>query len=214
MRPRTNRRRQVRNLPRSAELGVLATFPRRIRATLCRCYARHGARREPVSDPLRQKAMTTLHTILGRHRRVGLVIGAIAVAALATACGSDEPAGTSLPEPVVQTPVDEPSPSDGDVIGTANMNGTVVDPKPHTIDEYAIAESYPEQIQITFTSGDPNCTAADAQAVADGDTVRIELVVGITENAMATSCQAGDFEHHMSIPLTEGLDGRTVSIGV
>lgn len=158
--------------------------------------------------------MSTLQST-SRHQRLSrLVVGTVAIAALAAACGSDEPAGNSLPEPVAETPADSPVPSDGVVIGTASMNGTVVDPKPHSIDEYAIAESYPEQIQLAFTGGDPNCTAAEARAVADGDTVRIELVVGITEDALAKSCLAGDFEHRVSIPLTEGLDGRSVSIGV
>lgn len=147
-----------------------------------------------------------------------VVAAAFSLAFMAASCGSDEPAASPLPEPAdtaVDQPVDTEVPAGvGTVIGTANMNGTVVDPQPHTIDGFAIAESYPEQIQITFTAGDANCTAADARAVADGDTVRIELEVGITEDALTKSCVAGEFAHNMSIALTEGLDGRTVSIGV
>ena len=157
--------------------------------------------------------MTTVHPAHRRTRRTRLVVGAVAIAAVAVACGSDDPAGNTLPEPPAQTTADAPAQAEGVVIGTANMNGTVVDPKPHPIDDIAIAESNPEQIQITFTGGDASCTAADARAVADGDTVRIELEVGITEDALAKTCLAGEFEHVMSIALTEGLDGRTVSRG-
>ena len=137
---------------------------------------------------------------------------------VAAGCGSDEPAASQLPEPaettVAQT-IDADVPvSVGTVIGTANLNGVVLDPQPHAIDEFVIAESYPEQIQFAFTAGDPNCTAADARAVADGDTVRVELEVGITEDALAKSCVAGEFAHTMSIALTEGLDGRTVTLAV
>lgn len=160
------------------------------------------------------------------HRTAPLA-AAIALALVAAACGSDEPVESQLPEPVV-TAAAEPSsttPNDTDsadtdaaadatVIGTANMGGVVVDPKLHPIDDLAIAESYPEQLQITFTGGDANCTAADARAVVDGNTIRVELEVGITEDALTKSCLAGEFEHSLSIALSEGLDGRTVSIEV
>lgn len=134
---------------------------------------------------------------------------------VAAGCGSDEPAASQLPATTVAQTIDADVPvSVGTVIGTANLNGVVVDPQPHAIDEFVIAESYPEQIQFTFTAGDPSCTAADARAVADGDTVRVELEVGITEDALAKSCVAGEFAHTMSIALTEGLDGRTVTLAV
>jgi hypothetical protein len=144
-------------------------------------------------------------------------VAAIGLAFGTASCGSDEPAASSLPEPAdtaAEQPIDAEVPADaGTVIGTANLNGTVVDPQPHPIDGFVIAESYPEQIQITFTGGDANCTAADARAVADGDIVRIELEVGITEDALTRSCVAAEFIHTMNIALTEGLDGRTVSAG-
>lgn len=112
---------------------------------------------------------------------------------------TDDPADPSLSAP----------PSDG-MIGTANLNGETVDPRPHIIDSFAVAESYPEQIALTFTAGDPNCLAADAIATADGDQVVVALRVGITTDAMTRSCQAALFEHRMMIALTEGLDGREV----
>lgn len=152
----------------------------------------------------------TKHTTTSRRLR--RLPAAVAITLALAACGSDtaDPAGEPLPDPGVTAPGQPPA--DGEVIGTANMGGTVVDPKPHPIDGFVIAESFPEQIGITFTAGDPNCTAADARAVATDSQVRVVLDVGITEDALARSCLAGDVEHSMMIPLIEGLDGRDVTV--
>lgn len=134
------------------------------------------------------------------------------------ACGSDDspesiPAAT---DPVGDTaPVDDAATpgTDGDpgaVIGIGNAGGAIVDPQPYPIDGIEILESYPEQLAVRFTAGHPNCTAATATAVASGDTVRVGLDVGITEDALATSCLAGEFEQSITIALDEGLDGREV----
>jgi len=144
------------------------------------------------------------------------------------ACGSDD-AGEQLPPPldtgVSVTAPGDPEPDQGPgtdsgsdvppaqsdrILGTGNLGGTVVDPQPHPIDDIAIAESYPEQLVVGFTSGDPNCTAADATATATGSTVIVTLQVGITEDALSRSCQAGDFEQTVTIALDAGLDGREV----
>jgi len=149
----------------------------------------------------------------------------------AAACGSDDDA---IQLPPVDDPIEEPTadpltsepdagqppaseapaegdvPADREVLGTGNVGGTVVDPQPHPIDDIAIAESYPEQLMVRFTSGDPNCTAADATATASGSTVTVTLQVGITEDALTRSCVAGDFEQTVLIPLKVGLDGRDV----
>ena len=102
---------------------------------------------------------------------------------------------------------------DGELIGSANMGGRVVDPKPSVIDGIAIAESYPEQILVEFTAGAEGCTAANASAWAMDDQVVITLEVGITADALTKSCLAGEFVHTLNIPLDEGLDGRDVVVG-
>jgi len=159
-----------------------------------------------------------------------MIVGALGL----TACGSDDSgasdeSGEQLPPPfdagtAVTAPGDlEPDPGSGtdstldappaqsdQILGTGNLGGTVVDPKPHPIDDIAIAESSPEQLMVRFTSGDPNCTAADATATATGSTVIVTLQVGITEDALSRSCLTGDFEHTVSIALDAGLDGREV----
>ena len=156
-----------------------------------------------------------------------LVIGVLGLAA----CGSDDsgeqlspPLDTgdahSVPEPdAALDPDTDPGPDSGSdtlpgqsgqVLGMGNVGGTVVDPQPYPIDAIAIAESYPEQLMIRFTSGDPNCTAADAVATATGSTVIVTLWVGITEDALGRSCLADDFEQTVAIALDAGLDGREV----
>jgi len=139
-----------------------------------------------------------------------VVVASIGIAA----CGSsgEDEQGTAASDAGATTPAivasDEPS---SEVIGTGNVGGPVVDPQPHPIDGIDIAESDPEQLIVRFTSGDPNCTAADASAAAVGNTVEVSLTVGITEDALSRSCLAGDVEQSVTIALDEGLDGRDVS---
>lgn len=155
-----------------------------------------------------------------------LAVGSIGLAA----CGSDDAGlGAELPTsaPMSEQPADDPvvDPSDdvidqpvdldaavigGTVVGSANMGGTIVDPKPHPIIDMAIAESFPEQLMVRFTAGDANCLAATATATASGDEVIVSLDTGITEDALTRSCVAGDVEHTLSIALDEGLNGRAV----
>ena len=98
----------------------------------------------------------------------------------------------------------------GTIIGTANIGGEIVDPKPHKILSFEIAESYPEQIGVLFEAGAEACLAATATATASDDQVIISLETGITADALTKSCVAGIFDHRLSIALEEGLDGREV----
>ncbi len=154
------------------------------------------------------------------------VLSSLVFAALLVSCGSEE-VGESLPEPAAQgddegQPDVEPQTSEsspdgsGDTpmteIGRVNVGGTVVDPQPHPVDRYEIAESSPEQITVAFTAGDPNCTAADAVATGDAKHVVVELFVGITEDALTRSCVAGEFEQTISIALDEPLGGRDLVV--
>lgn len=180
-----------------------------------------GLDREPLPHHGRRKVMTSMLDHLRRPMLTLVVLATVGVAA----CGSDDP---DEPEPTVTDAASDVSaPSDADptattgspppsadaaggVIGTGNVGGPVVDAQPHPIDGIDIAESYPEQLIVRFTSGDPNCTAADATASVDGDRVVVSLVVGITEDALTRSCLAGDVEQSVTISLDEGLDGRDV----
>jgi len=178
--------------------------------------------REPAPVSERQ---TTMKPIRRTVRPLGavLIIGALGLAA----CGSDDsetqlpppldtggtptvPDASELPEPGPASTSNSPAGQGDEVLGTGNVGGTVVDPEPHPIDDIAVAESYPEQLMIRFTSGDPNCTAADATAIATGSAVIVTLRVGLTEDALRRSCLAGDFEQTVAIALDAGLDGREV----
>ncbi|WP_148288575.1 hypothetical protein [Ilumatobacter nonamiensis] len=150
------------------------------------------------------------------HSFRSMIATALVAAVVLAACGSDETdqpsASTDAASDTMSDPTVGTVPSSGDVLGTGNVGGPVVDPKPHPIDGIDIAESYPEQLVVRFTSGDPNCTAADATATADGDEVVVALLVGITEDALARSCLAGEVEQSVTVALDEGLDGREVVV--
>jgi len=123
----------------------------------------------------------------------------------------EEPIDSALP---VEPDAGEDIARTDGIIGTANMSGEVVDPQPYPVDGYTILESYPEQIALTFTAGDAGCTAADAAATADGDQVFVSLRVGITTDAMARTCPAQLMQHQLTIPLVEGLNGRSVVMNI
>lgn len=97
-------------------------------------------------------------------------------------------------------------------IGTANIGGEIVSPRHHEIVEWGTAESYPEQLQVTFIGGDENCLAATATAhVSEDDTqIIVLLTTGITTDALTRSCLAGEFEHHLNMQLDVGIDGREI----
>ena len=121
------------------------------------------------------------------------------------------PTTETIPDPEPGGGDDVAAPSDsGTIIGTANIGGEIVDPKPHKILSFEIAESYPEQIGVLFEAGAEPCLAATATATAVGDQVIISLEAGITTDALTKSCVAGVFDHRLSIALQEGLDGREV----
>lgn len=155
------------------------------------------------------------------------ILATIAVVVLvAAACGAEDNTISTSPDEVPSEPSDDPpaeepvdsdlpaatpgASSEGELIGTTNVGGEIVDPKPTTIDSIAILESYPEQIAVEFTAGDPACTAATAQAFGTETDVIITLEVGITTDALSRSCVAGQVPHSITIALDEGLDGRDV----
>ncbi len=120
---------------------------------------------------------------------------------------------SSNPDPVNEAGVQPAVTGPGEtVVGWANMGGEIVDPKTHPIDDVLVAESYPEQLTVSFTAGDEPCLAATATALASQTTVRIVLEAGITTDALTRSCLAGQFPHTLSIALSEGLDGRQLVI--
>lgn len=105
-----------------------------------------------------------------------------------------------------------PLPPEARVIGTADLNGEPIDGLRHPIEDFVIAESYPEQITITFTAGPELCTAAVATATAIGDQVVLDLQLGTPEGGEDIACVALAVQHRLTMQLTEGLDGREVVV--
>lgn len=165
-----------------------------------------------------------IHSLVRARSRSRLALLGLALSFGLAACGVSD-STTETGSPTQETTVTEPNglptiptadppevvafpDMQGTLIGTANMGGEIVDPKPALIDDYVVMESYPEQIGIEFTAGAEGCTAATAQAFATADQVTIALNVGITTDALARTCPAGEFPHRLNIVLEEGLDGR------
>lgn len=169
-------------------------------------------------------------TLKPNTRRLLPALGLVLTLGLA-ACGSSDSslgAASDSEDPAViaddpSAPVDDGLPTEpglavpevvafsdmeGTLIGSANMGGEIVDPKPAAINSFDILESYPEQIAVNFTAGAEGCTAATAQAFATDTQIIIALDVGITTDALSKSCPAGDFDHTLVIALDEGSDGR------
>ncbi len=204
----------------AAELARRRTPPARSnrrRSDVARIVSSLGEPAAPAGRP-------TVMRITNSLRALSILAG---FALLATACGSgSDPdpisgADVTLPpdtsEPTGGQPPDADLPAgvafgdvEGTLIGSSNIGGEVVDPQPTEILDILIAESFPEQLVVSFTAGAPECMAANAQAIATDTQVIVMLEVGITTDALTRSCLAGEFEHTISIALTEGLNGREV----
>lgn len=124
---------------------------------------------------------------------------------------ADDAPATDNPDDETDETMDQGLP--GDVIGAANINGEVISGEAHAIDNIAVLESAPEQLAVTFTAGAEPCLAADAVATASDTEVVVTLMVGINDQAAFTTCEAGDFEHTITISLDQPLDGRSVTAG-
>jgi hypothetical protein len=168
--------------------------------------------------------MATKTNTSSPRRLRAILVALISSMFLLAACGSsadtaDSGSSDETTAPTTET-IPDPEPGGGDdvaapfdngtIIGTANIGGEMVDPKPHKILSFEIAESYPEQIGVLFEAGAEPCLAATATATANDDQVIISLETGITTDALTKSCVAGIFDHRLSVALEEGLDGREV----
>lgn len=151
---------------------------------------------------------------------------------LLAACGSD-PRPVSTAADVGDTPaVDEPIPVDADggidegseplptieetlvpeIDETVISNGDAVDPRVTTPTEVILNPDDPTELWVRFVGGDPNCTAASATLLTETpDELAIELQVGITQDALSRSCQAGEFNLRVDVALNESGEGKAVS---
>ena len=114
-------------------------------------------------------------------------------------------------EPVDPTPLPvpvEPSPVEEDVITDfAPVNGQITVP-----DSVVLNPSDPTELWIRFIGGDIGCTAATATLLTETpEEIAFELVVGITSDALARSCRAGEFNLRIDLALNEDGTGKRIS---
>lgn len=105
---------------------------------------------------------------------------------------------------------DVPTPPPSQVIGEANVGGEIVNPRPHPIDSFVIAESFPEQITVTYTGPPVACSATTVTATVIDEQVVLSLITGQRLDGEDIACVAIVEEHQLTMRLTEGLLGRPV----
>lgn len=132
----------------------------------------------------------------------------------------EEPADPNAPIPVEPDggigdgsgpiPDDLPisDPADDEVI----TDNKPVDPKVVTPTEVLINPDDQSELWVRFVGGAAPCTAANVTIITETpDVVEIELVVGITEDALVKSCLAGEFNLRVNVPLNEPATSKSIA---
>lgn len=149
---------------------------------------------------------------------------------LLAACGDNTTdVGTASGDGVDPTPTDpipvesdggigdgaEPLPdlADSDPVGEHVITDTdIVSPKVTTPAEVVVNPDSPTELWVRFVGGDPNCTAASVTVVTETpDVVHVELLTGITQDALVRSCVAGEFNLRVDVALNEPVTGKNIS---
>ncbi len=125
----------------------------------------------------------------------------------------DEVADDEEPLPPVDDEVangeDQPVTTNDEHIIT---NDAIVDPQVTTPTELLLNPDNDTELWVRFTGGDPNCTAASATVLTETpEAVQVELLVGITEDALARSCMAGEFDLRVNVALNESGAGKSLA---
>lgn len=154
-----------------------------------------------------------------------------------TACGSDSDVSSSnADDPAVDAPTDVVDDDAGDLdTGDGADPGLPVDdpatapvdlgdetlipdtPNPvsgvvTTPTEVVANPDDDSELWVRFVGGDPNCTAAHVEVLVDTpDKLSIELIVGLTEDALSRSCMAGEWNLVVAVPLNSEVGDRRVS---
>ena len=167
--------------------------------------------REPDVDDDRSITMKRKLTPL---RFLVLVLTLVAAACgdntseVGTASGADEPTAIESEdgEPPEELPV--ANPIDEEVI----TDFEPVDGKVTTPTEVVVNPDNPSELWVRFVGGAQPCTAANATVITETpDEVAVELVVGITSDALVKSCVAGEFNLRLDVELSEPATGKTIS---
>lgn len=91
-------------------------------------------------------------------------------------------------------------------------NNVIVDPRVTSPTELTLNPDDDTELWVRFVGSDPNCTAASVTVLTETpDEVAIELLVGITEDALSRSCMAGEFNLRVNVRLNESATGKTLN---
>ncbi len=91
-------------------------------------------------------------------------------------------------------------------------NDVMVDPQPAVPSEVLLNPEDDSELWVRFVGGDPNCTAASVTVLTETpDEVVVELLVGITEDALSRSCVADEFNLRVDVALNESAAGKALS---
>jgi len=88
----------------------------------------------------------------------------------------------------------------------------IVDPKVTTPTEVVVNPDNDAELWVRFEGGDPNCTAASVIVLTETpEIIDVELLVGITTDALSRSCLADTFSLRVDVPLNESAVGKEIS---
>lgn len=105
-------------------------------------------------------------------------------------------------EPLPEQPVNERVITDDQPV-----DGKVTAPT-----EVVVNPENDRELWVRFVGGDPNCTAAYVTVLTESsETIALELVVGITSDALVKSCLAGEFNLRVDVALGESATGKRIS---
>ncbi len=178
--------------------------------------------------------------MLRRDRYMKRLLTPLAFVLILAACGSTTEVGTGSDDGLedgdvteeisndeISDAIDEPIPVEpdggiGDGAGplpladptgdTIITNSSIVDPRATVPTEILLNPDDDTELWVRFVGGDPNCTAASGTVLTETpEIVEIELLVGITEDALARSCQAGEFNLRVNVALNEGAAGKSIT---
>lgn len=122
--------------------------------------------------------------------------------------GNGDDGAEPLPEEELPDTLPDSDPIDEEVI-TDNepVDGKVTNPT-----DVVINPDNPSELWVRFVGGAAPCTAANVTVFTETpDTVEVELVVGITSDALLKSCVAGEFNLRVDVPLNEPATGKNIS---
>lgn len=161
-----------------------------------------------------------------------LIFIALAVAACGSAASEvgtaagDDPVGDSAAGETVDStvapddddtepgldPSDEPAIAEVETPDEIITDTDIVDPQVTAPREVVINPENPSELWVRFPGGDPNCTAASVTVLTETpEQINIELLVGITTDALARSCLADEFILRVEVPLNEAATGKAIS---